>query len=62
MANYIQKSLEEGEQIIYNGRLHWSSIFRYLFCAAMLVLAAVIVIMLGLFKFTEQKHCLTYTG
>ncbi|MBQ7462341.1 MAG: PH domain-containing protein [Bacteroidaceae bacterium] len=62
MANYIQKSLEEGEQIIYNGRLHWSSIFRYLFCAAMLALAAVIVIMLGLFKFTEQKHCLTYTG
>lgn len=62
MANYIQKSLEEGEQIIYNGRLHWSAIFRYLFGATVLALGGFIAIMLGLFKFTEHKHCLTYTG
>ncbi len=31
MNKFIRKSLEPGEEIIYNGRLHWSYIFGYLF-------------------------------
>lgn len=30
MANYIKKSLEEGENIVYMGRMHWTCIWSYL--------------------------------
>lgn len=29
MANFIEKTLEPGEQVIFKGRLHWSYNFRY---------------------------------
>lgn len=29
MANYIQDCLEEGEKIVFKGRLHWTSIWTY---------------------------------
>ncbi len=41
MNRYIMKSLEPGEEIIYDGRLHWSYIFGYIFWAVILVLAAI---------------------
>lgn len=39
MGNFIRKSLEEGEEIKYNGRLHWSSIWKYICCSWLMVLA-----------------------
>lgn len=37
MGNFIRKSLEEGEEIKYNGRLHWSSIWKYIFSSWLMV-------------------------
>ena len=62
MANYIRKSLEEGERIIYNGRLHWSYIFGYLFSSFLLTLAGIAALILAYYKFPEQKEVLFYTG
>ena len=62
MANYIKESLEEGEQIIYNGRLHWSAIFGYLFSSFLLAVGGVALIVLGFSMFPEQKNFLMYTG
>ena len=62
MANYIQKSLEEGEQIIYNGRLHWSYIFSYLLGSALLALFGLIAIILAYTKYDNHKSLLTTTG
>lgn len=39
MGNFIRKSLEEGEEIKYNGRLHWSSIWKYICCSWLMVSA-----------------------
>lgn len=39
MANYIKDSLEEGEQIVLKGRLHWTSIAKYLVTTWLLVAA-----------------------
>lgn len=41
MAKYITNSLEEGETIVLNGRLHWTAIAGYLISAWILVIAAV---------------------
>lgn len=41
MAKYITKSLEAGEKIVFNGRLHWTAIASYLLTAWALVAAAV---------------------
>lgn len=41
MANYIYNSLEEGEHIILNGRLHWTSIANYLISTWILAIVAV---------------------
>lgn len=40
MARYIINSLEEGEQIILQGRLHWIFIYRYLLFGYILILVA----------------------
>lgn len=40
MAHYITNSLEEGEQIVLQGRLHWSSIFKNLLSSIFLTLVA----------------------
>lgn len=62
MANYIKQSLEEGEQIIYKGRLHWSYIFRYLFYSMLFMIGGIVAIALAYYKFPEQKHQLFYVG
>lgn len=62
MANYIKRSLEEGETIIYKGRLHWSYIFRYLFFSFLFAVGGIVVIWLAYYKFPEQKDMLFYTG
>jgi len=40
MNKFIRKSLEPGEEIVYNGRLHWSYIFCYLLWSFILLVAA----------------------
>ena len=62
MANYIRQSLEQGEQIIYNGRLHWSYIFRYLFYSLLFTIGGIVALVLAYYKFPEQKDALFYTG
>lgn len=62
MANYIKQSLEEGEQIIFNGRLHWSAIFRYLFFAALFTLCGIAAIAMAYTVYPDQKQPLFYVG
>lgn len=39
MANYIENTLEEGEEIIHKGRLHWSYKIRYTIYGALITIA-----------------------
>ncbi len=41
MANYITDSLEKGEKIVLNGRLHWSYIWWYLFFTFVFILVGI---------------------
>ncbi len=41
MANFIQKTLEENEKVIFQGRLHWSFNFRYTVWGTILFLAGI---------------------
>ncbi len=41
MNRYIKRSLEPGEDIVYNGRLHWSYIFAYNAWSTILALGAI---------------------
>lgn len=50
MGNYITNSLEKGEQIVFQGRLHWTSIVRYLFAAVLSLLIAVGLAVAGYFN------------
>ena len=62
MANYIKQSLEDGETIIFKGRLHWSYIFRYLLFSLLFLVGGIIVIYLAYYKYPEQKTTLFYVG
>lgn len=41
MAHYITNSLEEGEKIVFQGHLHWTSVCKYLFSSFLLLLMAI---------------------
>lgn len=41
MANFIEKTLEPGEQVIFKGRLHWSYNFRYTMWGLLLIIAGI---------------------
>ena len=41
MANFIEKTLEPGEQVIFKGRLHWSYNFRYTAWGILLIVLSV---------------------
>ena len=62
MANYIRQSLEEGEEIIYKGRLHWSYIFRYIFFTILFVVSGVIALSLAYSVYPEHKDALFVVG
>lgn len=62
MANYIKQSLEEGEKIIFKGRLHWSYIFRYLFFTFLFAVGGIVAIGLAYYKSPEHKQQLFYAG
>lgn len=38
MANFIEKTLEPGEKVIFKGRLHWSYNFKYTFIGTVAIL------------------------
>jgi len=62
MANYIKRSLEEGEAIIYKGRLHWSAIFRYMCFAFLFTAGGIVSIWLAYYVYPEQKDMLVCAG
>lgn len=62
MANYIKKNLEEGEKIVFNGRLHWSSIFRYTLFATLLCLGGIVAFVAAYRYYPEHKTALNYAG
>ncbi len=51
MNKYIRKSLEEGEEIVFNGRLHWSYIWGYIFWQWVLLIGAI-----ALFIYNYQRE------
>lgn len=59
MAHYITNSLEEGEEIILQGRLHWTSIYRYILSALLMLLVA---IGLGIAAYLTQKDMLYWVA
>ncbi|MBP5381713.1 MAG: PH domain-containing protein [Bacteroidaceae bacterium] len=59
MNKFIRKSLEPGETIVYNGRLHWSYIFGYYFWTFVLFLLAVGACYLG---YRDANHAYYYTA
>lgn len=44
MANFIEKTLEPGEEVIFQGRLHWSFNFRYTMWGILFIIAALCVV------------------
>ena len=62
MANYIKSSLEEGEKIIFNGRMHWSSVFCYMMWATLFCLGGVAAFVAAYYYYPEQKTALNYAG
>lgn len=46
MANFIERTLEPGEQVVFKGRLHWSYHFRYTVWGLLVILLSVVGIML----------------
>ena len=41
MPHYITSTLEEGEQIVFQGHLHWTSVYQYIFSALLMLMMAV---------------------
>ncbi len=41
MGSYIINSLEEGEQILLQGNLHWTSVYQYIFSTWLLLLMTI---------------------
>jgi uncharacterized membrane protein YdbT with pleckstrin-like domain len=62
MANYIKRSLEEGEAIIFNGRLHWSYIFKYIFLSLLFTVGGIVAIWLAYYRYPLHKNELLYAG
>jgi len=60
MGNFIKKSLENGEEIKYEGRLHWSSIWRYIFCSWLMVLGGLAAA--GVCYYYNQTDAYMYAG
>lgn len=60
MANYIKESLEPGEEIIFNGRLHWSAIFSYILWATLFGLATIALLAVALLVVPENESAMPY--
>lgn len=60
MGNFIKKSLENGEEIKYNGRLHWSSIWKYIFWSWLMVIGGLATA--GACYYYKQQNVYIYLG
>ncbi|MCQ2268818.1 MAG: PH domain-containing protein [Bacteroidaceae bacterium] len=47
MANFIENTLEKGEKVVFQGRLHWIFNWEYLFGGVALVLISVILLIIN---------------
>jgi len=55
MNKFIRKSLEPGEEIIYNGKLHWSYVWGY-YAWTILFLAGAVAGAIGGYKMTDNRY------
>ena len=60
MGDFIKKSIEVGEEIKYNGRLHWSSIWRYILCSWIMVIGGLGAA--GTCYYYKQQNVYIYIG
>jgi len=60
MGDFIKKSLENGEEIKYNGRLHWSSIWKYIFWSWLMVIGGLTAA--GACYYYKQQDVYIYLG
>ena len=60
MGDFIKKSIEVGEEIKYNGRLHWSSIWRYILCSWIMVIGGLGAT--GTCYYYKQQNLYIYIG
>lgn len=56
MAHYITDSLEYGEQIIFQGYLHWTSVYKYIFSALLMLLMAIGLFAVGYFTTHQELY------
>ena len=61
MAHYITDSLEDGEQVVFQGHLHWTSVYKYIFSALLMLLMAIGLFVTGYFT-ARQELYLVGTG
>ena len=47
MSKFIEKTLEDGETVIFKGRLHWTFNWRYTFCGTALALLGAVALAVG---------------
>lgn len=48
MSKFIEKTLEDGETIIFKGRLHWTFNWQYTFGGAVLAVLGLVMLIMGL--------------
>jgi len=60
MGDFIKKSLEVGEEIKYNGRLHWCSVWKYIFFSWMMVIGGIAAA--GVFYYYKEQNVYIYTA
>lgn len=48
MSKFIEKTLEDGEQIIFQGRLHWTYNWQYTFGGVILAVLGLVMLIIGL--------------
>lgn len=56
MGHYITNSLEEGEQIVFQGHLHWTSVYQYIFSALLLALMAIGLLVAGYYTSCQELY------
>lgn len=56
MGHYITNSLEKGEQIVFQGHLHWTSVYQYIFSVLLLVLMAIGLLAAGYYTSRQELY------
>lgn len=56
MGSYITNSLEEDEQIVFQGHLHWTSVYQYIFSELLLLLMAIGLLAAGYYTSRQELY------